>query len=105
MEKLLTVKEVAQRLNVSPRLVRSMLRQGSLPGLKLTRTWRVPEESLQVWLTEKVSAGTPLVAQRKSARGVAKHLPFSVEQFLREKEEQAAFEEQRLRDSVTGRTR
>lgn len=73
--------------------------------LKLTRTWRVPEESLQAWFTEKVWVDTLPVAQRKSARGLAKHLPFSVDQFVREKEKQAAFEEQRLRDSVTGRTR
>jgi|GEM_PF-2793141 len=105
--RLLTVREVAQRLNVSQRLVRAMLREGRLPGLKLTRMWRVPEESLYGWISEKISESGQPSGERKSARGIAKHLPFSVEQFLKEKREQVTFEEERLAhlvDSVAERS-
>lgn len=48
MEKLLTVKEVADRLQLSVETVKKMLRSGEIPGRKYGRQWRVsPSELMQ----------------------------------------------------------
>lgn len=65
---LLTVTEVAERVRVSPELVRRWLRQGRLRGVRLGGTrlgWRIPEAELDRFLvaaglcTERDHAGQP----------------------------------------------
>ncbi len=47
-EKLLTPKEIAERLSMKPKTVQLWLRQGKIPcGIKLgPRTWRIREKDL-----------------------------------------------------------
>lgn len=48
MEEMLTVKEVADKLQLSVETVKKMLRNGELPGHKFGRQWRVvPSELMQ----------------------------------------------------------
>ena len=46
MEMLLTVEQVAQRLQLHPETIRRQLNSGVLRGIKRGRTWRVPESAL-----------------------------------------------------------
>ena len=50
-EKLLTVDEVAQILRVLPKTVRSLLKEGRLPGIKVGRVWRIPEKALRAYIS------------------------------------------------------
>ena len=45
-EKLLTVDQVAERLQLRPNTIRIYLREGRLPALKAGRVWRVRESDL-----------------------------------------------------------
>lgn len=49
---LLTPEEVAERLAVSPKIVRQWLRDGKLPGIRLGRLWRVNPDALEKVLRE-----------------------------------------------------
>lgn len=46
MEMLLTVEQVATRLQVDPETVRVRLRRGAMRGVKAGKLWRVPESAL-----------------------------------------------------------
>jgi excisionase family DNA binding protein len=46
-EPLLTAKEVAERLNLSERTVRRMIKDGSLPALHFGRAIRIRPETLE----------------------------------------------------------
>src|SRR5688572_21915470 len=46
----LRVAQVAHRLQVHPRTVYTLIRQGHLPGIKVGRAWRVLPESLEAYL-------------------------------------------------------
>jgi excisionase family DNA binding protein len=52
---LLTVHEVAERLRVSYGTVYGLLRDGSLPAVKVGSQWRVDSERLNLFLSERVS--------------------------------------------------
>ena len=49
-ERILTADEVAVILRVLPKTVRSLLRAGKLPGVKVGRVWRIREEALTRYL-------------------------------------------------------
>lgn len=66
---LLTVPEVAERIRVSPELVRRWLRQGRLRGVRLGGTrlgWRILDAELERFLT---SAGLPVADDRPPKLG------------------------------------
>lgn len=46
----LTVEQVAERLQTSVQTVWRLLRTGALPGVKLSRQWRVTEAGLTAYL-------------------------------------------------------
>ena len=62
-DKVLTVDEVSQILRVLPKTVRSLLKEGKLPGIKVGRVWRIPEKALRTYLhshkTTKPSSTIP----------------------------------------------
>lgn len=67
---LLTPKEVARRLNVSPRTVYLWLEQGRLPAVRLSqRVTRVPEEAVVALVESMTTAATDtaLMARESSA--------------------------------------
>ncbi len=56
MEKLYTTEEAAKYLSVRPNTIRAWLRDGILTGIKLGRAWRVREEDLNKFLSNKDTA-------------------------------------------------
>ena len=59
-EIMLKVAEVAERLNATPPTVRRSLERGELRGIKIGRSWRVPESILNAFIMEQLSkAGKP----------------------------------------------
>lgn len=96
MARILTVKEVAEKLHVKPLTVREYLRKGKIPGRKLGKSWRVVESELEQSLT------TGRADQRVSARGVLSDVPgLSSEAFMQEKHEETE-DEERKRESRQG---
>ena len=59
MEMLLTVEQVAQRLQLNPETIRRQLKTGVLRGVKRGRQWRVPESALTD--TTPTAATVPVV--------------------------------------------
>lgn len=49
-ERLLSVREVAERLSVHPETVRRYLRDGTLPGRHLKQGWRVKESDVAAFI-------------------------------------------------------
>ena len=49
-DKLLSVREVAERLAVHPETVRRYLRDGTLPGKHLKQGWRVKESDVSAFI-------------------------------------------------------
>lgn len=47
---LFSVKEVAEYLKVSQRLVRRMIASGELEAMKVGREWRIPIDAIAAWV-------------------------------------------------------
>jgi excisionase family DNA binding protein len=60
-DKLLTIEEVAEYLRLSKETVYVMVRQGKIPGFKVSNKWRFPLDSLRKWQFR--SSGDPGVAE------------------------------------------
>jgi excisionase family DNA binding protein len=50
IENLMTVKEVAALLRVSPQTLYKMLEQGSIPAVKIGSQWRFDRDQIKDWL-------------------------------------------------------
>ena len=50
LENLLTLKEVASLLRLSPQTVYKLLREGSLPAVKIGNQWRFDPEQVRSWI-------------------------------------------------------
>jgi len=95
MARILTTDQAAEKLQVKPLTVRKYLRRGLIPGKKLGREWRIVETDLELFLRGNLSAMTQ---PRISARGFLADLPGpSVEEFLKDKQEEIEIEEAKLR--------
>ncbi len=55
MERLLTPKEAAKIMAVSPRTIKEWLRRGEMPGLKIRNLWRIRTSDLE----EFIQRGNP----------------------------------------------
>lgn len=56
-DKFLSVRQAAERLQVSVWLIRDYLQKGKLKGAKLgSRLWRIPESALSEFMTERQAA-------------------------------------------------
>jgi len=53
MSKLLTLKEVCERLRLHENTVREYINEGKIPAIKLDRVWRVEEKDLDVFLSNR----------------------------------------------------
>ena len=49
-EKLLTIEEVAERLNLAPRTIYRYIKDGKLTARKIGKRWQVKEEDLIVFI-------------------------------------------------------
>ena len=53
MEPLLTVEEIAKRLNITTHLANRLIREGHLPGYKVGREWRVDPKDFEDYLRKQ----------------------------------------------------
>ena len=58
-ERLLSLQEVADWLDVSRTTLYEMVRRGRIPGIKIGGAWRFKREEVDKWLTEKAAQGGP----------------------------------------------
>ena len=58
--RLLTVAETAERIGLSPRYTRELLKRGEIPGLvRFRKGYRVREDVLEKWLQEAIEEVFP----------------------------------------------
>lgn len=57
-ETMLTVMQIATRLNVNPRTVYRMLEEGEMPHYTIRGQKRVKQEDFQTWLNHQRKEGT-----------------------------------------------
>lgn len=55
MDKLLTIKEVAEFLNLSEKTIRRLIHKGELPASKVGGQWRIDKDALELYLKKKAS--------------------------------------------------
>jgi len=53
MQKLMTIKEVADYLRLSKVTVYKMTRQGKIPALKIGKQWRYNKSEIDSWVKQK----------------------------------------------------
>ena len=66
---MLTVKEAAQQLKVSPQRVRNMIYDGVLPAECYGRSWLIPDEAVRERLRSKPGVGRPRKGTIGTGRG------------------------------------
>ncbi len=49
-ESVLTIKQIAQYLNVTERTIYNLLQRGELPGFKVGMAWRFRKEDIDKWI-------------------------------------------------------
>lgn len=85
MARILTVEQAAEKLQLTPKTTRKLLKEGKMPGRKVGRAWRVLETDIERWVGGEQQ---PIPAsERKSALGFLKGFPghLSSEEFMAEK--------------------
>lgn len=65
----LTLKEAAAYLRISPNSLQELAEQGEVPGVQMNGAWRFPKSSLDEWMT--LSAVKRLGSQMEDAENVA----------------------------------
>jgi len=95
MARILTVDQVAEKLQLKPLTVREYLRTGKIPGRKLGRAWRVVESDLEQSLSTSPIAEK---SERISLLGICEDIEeLSTERFVKNKETEIDLEEAKLR--------
>lgn len=56
MNEILTVEQIADLLDCEPETVQAHLREKSLPGVKVGRSWKCPQSALMAVLHDKAMA-------------------------------------------------
>lgn len=64
MKQLLTPEVAAEKLAVSVKTVKNLLRRGELHGVKVGSLWRLPEEALEEYLQQPTNSNKPSGATR-----------------------------------------
>jgi excisionase family DNA binding protein len=59
LENLMTVKEVAALLRVSPQTLYKMLEQGSIPAVKIGSQWRFDRDQIREWIKTRAGGAAP----------------------------------------------
>lgn len=52
-EKLMTIQDVAEYLQIKERTIYSWVQNGKIPGFKLGNTWRFKREDIDLWIEER----------------------------------------------------
>ena len=53
MEDIMTVKEIAEYLKVTPGTIYKLARSGNIPAMKVASEWRFPKELVDDWIAEQ----------------------------------------------------
>jgi len=53
MEKLLTLREVSEKLQISENTHYKLARKGEIPGIKIGNQWRFKVQDIEKWLEEQ----------------------------------------------------
>jgi len=53
MEKLLTLREVSEKLQISENTLYKLARKGEIPGIKIGNQWRFKVQDIEKWLEEQ----------------------------------------------------
>ncbi|MBC7189434.1 helix-turn-helix domain-containing protein [Candidatus Aerophobetes bacterium] len=65
MEKLMTIKEVAEYLQLEEHTVYKMARKGEIPAFKIAGQWRFKREMIEEWLKQKLVSNSKKERQEK----------------------------------------
>jgi len=63
-ESVLTIKQIAEYLNVTERTIYNLLQRGELPGFKVGVAWRFRKEDIDRWIQKNMKKQNPKVRQR-----------------------------------------
>jgi excisionase family DNA binding protein len=66
-EQLMSIREVAEFLQLNQTTVYAWAQQGILPGYKLGRTWRFRPSELDAWLEERRNAEVSNIVTKQAA--------------------------------------
>jgi excisionase family DNA binding protein len=64
-DRLLTAREIADRLGVPVSWVRESTRRGAMPAVQLGRYWRYDLDDIAVWIASCKQPGKPIVFRRQ----------------------------------------
>lgn len=56
MNELLTIAEVAERLKLSPQTIYKMIKDRTLPAIRVGSQWRISEQKIQEWLDARTQS-------------------------------------------------
>jgi excisionase family DNA binding protein len=102
MSRILTVPQAAEKLQLSPDIVREYLREGKLPGRKIGKVWRILESDLERWVSrgqfDRLSESERL-ERIASMRGMLKRFPgkpLTNEDVIAEKRAEVRLEDEKM---------
>ncbi len=104
MARILTTEQAAEKLQVKPLTMRKYLRNGTIPGRKFGREWRILETDLEGMVSQPVPVQP---TERVSALGFLKQFSGSLssEAFMAEKHAEVEEEERRMEERSRRRTK
>ena len=100
MTRTITVEQAAERLQVKPNTIRVWIKQGHIPGRKIGRVYRIPEQALDALISEPGAPTTPgKYLDALSLLGKYKQPGRSLDDILREKHQETDEEERRWEEA------
>ena len=56
-KQVLTVKDIAEYLDVHPMTIYKYVKEGKIPAFKIGASWRIKKDSIQKWIAENEEKG------------------------------------------------
>ena len=103
MTRTITVEQAADRLQVKPNTIRTWIKQGRIPGRKIGRVYRIPEQGLDAFVSEMplpTSRGHRLSGH--DLLGILPRPERPLEMIMREKHEEVDAEEREWDEAHPG---
>lgn len=101
MSSMITVEQAAERLQVKPNTIRTWIKEGRIPGRKIGRVYRIPEQALDK-LTSEAEAPQAQSKRLDALSLLGKYRQpggRSLDDYLREKHEEIDEEERRWEEA------
>jgi excisionase family DNA binding protein len=98
MNRTITVEQAAEKLQVKPNTIRTWIKQGRIPGRKIGRVFRIPEQALD----EFTGGSSPVKPATRSALSLLGRYPRpgrTLDDIMREKHEETDEEERRWEEA------